>query len=150
PTRSKPNVGRPARAPGATVPGLEIPIPFWIKKAFAAGWNEHLPLTYLTDEHCKKASGSDVLGLPVRASGKEEDLTFSEWHQGWLRLLRLIKDYIPEEATVWTMHFTRIRDTEGIASNWDHWLAYDIEVRRFACHNPLDPAIFHSSIWNEL
>lgn len=141
---------RPTRVLGATLPGLQLPIPSWVRKEFSAGWNDHIPLTYLTDDHCQETAWDDILSPPAPAPKRETDLDFAEWHQAWLRLLCLIADYLPEEHAAWTIHFTRIRDMDNVVSEWDHWLLYDIEVRRCACFNPLDPAIFHSSIWNDL
>src|SRR5882724_11426240 len=45
---------RPARAHGETVAGIEFSIPDMIRRKFAAGWVEHVPLMYLMDSACKR------------------------------------------------------------------------------------------------
>lgn len=141
---------RPVRIPGATVSGIELPIPVWVRREFLTGWLEHVPLTYLTDSYCRKASSDDVFSPPRPSNREELTLTPEEWRQGWSRLLSLIQLYLHDEHDAWITHFERIRDAVDLSTNWDLWIRYDIEVRRRSCHNPLDPAIFHSAIWSDL
>ncbi|KIJ43658.1 hypothetical protein M422DRAFT_67829 [Sphaerobolus stellatus SS14] len=141
-------------------------IPETIRKKFIAGWREHIPLTYLTDQNCARTAvdpeaNHDLLtvsssaGLitttskPLSAEG-EANLSFREWCEAWKRLLRLIQDYSPAEYDIWSRHHNRIRDAEDCTTKWSLWLAYDIEIRRRSCTEPLDPSIFQVNIWNDL
>jgi len=141
---------RPLRIPGATVSGIELPIPPWVRKEFASGWLNHIPLVYLTDAYCCESASDDILSSPRPSNRKEISLTFAEWKQSWSRLLSLIHSYLPQEYEPWKTHLVRVLGAEKVTEEWDIWLVYDIEVRRCACCHPLDPAIFHSAIWNDV
>ncbi|KIJ32497.1 hypothetical protein M422DRAFT_35797 [Sphaerobolus stellatus SS14] len=110
----------------------------------------HIPLVYLTDQYCRESASDDILSPPRPCSRKENSLSIADWTQAWPRFLALVAIHLPQEYDTWKTHFERIRDAKDIALDWELWLAYDIEVRRCSCHHPLDPAIFHSAIWNDL
>jgi hypothetical protein len=72
----------------------------------------------------------------------ELDLSFNEWHQAWRRLLDLIKTILPQELEMWSAHYTYILNKENRAELWPIYLAYDVEIRKKAVHNLIDPSQF--------
>jgi hypothetical protein len=119
-------------------------IPESIRHKLAAGWVEHIPLTFLTDQYCtrtnKSKSQRDAWQLdessgvllavprPLPSEG-ENHLSFAEWHQAWKRLLNLINEFLPEKHASWLNHFQRVTGKDGLSTQWDLWLSYDIEAR---------------------
>ncbi|KAJ6537924.1 hypothetical protein B0H19DRAFT_1079022 [Mycena capillaripes] len=157
---------RPARIPGLTASNAGYLIPEAIRKKFADGWKTHVPLQYLTDTYysftnqsSKELNDSFTMDgsvgtiisvakeLPIDG---ELHLTFDEWFQAWNRLLELIQQYFPEDHDAWKAHFRSLRDRPNRAQNWSLCLEYDSQIRRRALNVPLDPAILHLEIWNEL
>ncbi|KIJ53919.1 hypothetical protein M422DRAFT_42232 [Sphaerobolus stellatus SS14] len=132
----------------------------------ASGWREHIPLTYLTDSYCSRSTldpdiNQELLTVNTTAgivtttskplsSDGEAHLSFCEWSEAWKRLLRLIQDHHLDEHNSWSIHHNRIRDAEDCNTKWSLWLAYDIEIRRRSCSDPLDPAVFQVNIWQDL
>src|SRR5882672_4329247 len=105
------------RSQGVTVTGVELAIPDTIRRKFAAGWVEHIPLTYLMDLACQKATGPKTtqdslafneatgtihaISRPLSSEG-EDSLGFTDWFQAWKRLKNLIAEFLPEEHDTWT------------------------------------------------
>ena len=159
---------RPQRIPGMLAKGTAYFVPDQIRKKFVDGWTTHVPLTYLTDVYCGQKSGTasriihgttlsfDCESGRIIASTEELaiigelNLSFDEWHQAWIRLLSLIREYIPTEYSCWDFHFARIRDSPTRAVYWDVWLNYDMEIRRQATYSGVDPMVFHLSLWRQL
>jgi len=159
---------RPQRIPGRLAQSTAYFVPDQIRKKFADGWTTHVPLTYLTDMHCGQsgAASRTVHGtlsfdresglISIIASTEELaiigelNLSFEEWHQAWIRLLSLIREFIPTEYSCWDFHFARIRDSPTRAVYWDVWLNYDMEIRRQATYSGVDPMVFHLSLWKQL
>src|SRR5882672_12283335 len=153
------------RSQGVTVTGVELAIPDTIRRKFAAGWVEHIPLTYLMDLACQKATGPKTtqdslafneatgtihaISRPLSNEG-EDSLGFTDWFQAWKHLKNLIAEFLPEEHDAWTVHFDRIHLKDSILTQWNLWLTYDIKVRRRSCVSNLDPAEFHYALWNYL
>lgn len=157
---------RPARQVGFRAAGSLHVVPDFIRKIFHKGWKSHIPLPHLTDAACRAAdhSASSALheNLVLDAEGKisatpkalsakgELIMTFDDWHSAWRRLLALIREFIPDELSCWEAHFSRISDADNRSRLWSVWLAYDTKIRKLAVFSPLDPAIFHHDVWNEL
>jgi len=134
---------RLARAHGVTVAGIELSIPDMFRRKFAAGWVEHIPLTYLMDLACKRPaipkftqdtlSFTEATGM-IQAisrllSGKgKNSLKFTNWFQAWKHLIKLIMKFLPEEHPAWIINFDIIHLKDGLSLQWHLWLAYDIEV----------------------
>ena len=141
-------------------------IPDAVRPKMLQGWQEHIPLTCLTDVYCMRTasdpkatqdlltidatSGSITTTSKALPTDGESRLTYTEWNEAWRCLLRLIEMYIPDELMAWTNHYTLIRDAEDCSTNWELWLVYNIEIRRRSCSEPLDPTVFHLTIWNGL
>lgn len=156
---------RPARTLGLLGTSAAYLVPDHIRKKFIDGWNVHVPLTFLTDKGCllknksTDPSTQDLLTIdngrilattkPLSDDG-ELDLTFDEWHQAWRRLLNLIRTYIPEEYTLWELHYSFILNNDNRAELWPLYLAYDSEIRRRSTQLPIDPSQFSIGIWNDL
>jgi hypothetical protein len=158
---------RPARIPGLVSTNAAFLVPDNIRKKFAEGWVSHVPLTFLTDKGCvfkDKAVTSltqEVLTMntvtghieatsqPLTDEG-ELDLTFDEWHQAWRRLLDLIRTFLPHEFLMWEVHYSFILNKENRAELWPVYLAYDVEIRKKAVQQPIDPSQFAIGVWNDL
>lgn len=139
-------------------------IPESIHKKMMRRWQEHIPLTYLTDRYC--SAGTENKGrskdFEVNPSGvlvsteqplsdtNEEKLSFEDWHKAWQRFLSLIQRYIPKIYDPWRIHFERIRDAPDNQSRWQTWLEYDISLRKNSIHEGLDPAMFDRALWYRL
>jgi len=80
----------------------------------------------------------------------ELDMTFDKWHQACQRLLKLIKQYHPEELTLWQTHYTSIMVKETQGENWLLWLSYDTEVRCRSVTVGLDPSQFQKKLFDDL
>jgi hypothetical protein len=163
PSRSK----RPARVPGLVGSNAAFIVPDFVRRKFAEGWINHVPLTYLTDKGCllknkpSAAASHEILTLdPVTgqiqttttpfSDDGELDLTFDEWHQAWRRLLDLIRTYVPDEFLMWEIHYSFIIDNENRAELWPLYLAYDVEIRKRSTQQGIDPSKFSIGIWNDL
>ncbi|KIJ30433.1 hypothetical protein M422DRAFT_53762 [Sphaerobolus stellatus SS14] len=132
----------------------------------ASGWREHIPLTYLTDSYCSCSTldpdiNQELLTVNTTAgivtttskplsSDGEAHLSFREWSEAWKRHLHLIQDHHLDEHNSWSIHHNHIRDAEDCNTKWSLWLAYDIEICRRSCSDPLDPAVFQVNIWQDL
>jgi hypothetical protein len=158
---------RPARVPSFVGTNAAYLVPDHVRKKFAEGWHSHVPLTFLTDKGClakDKHSSShahevltiDELTGAIQTSSKslvddgELDLSFDEWHQAWRRLLDLIRMFIPHEFLLWEIHYSFILNKENRAELWPLYLAYDVEIRKRAIIEPIDPSQFSIGIWNDL
>src|SRR5882672_1248359 len=107
------------RSQGVTVVGVGLAVPDTIRRKFVAGWAEHIPLTYLTDLACQKATGPKAtqdslefneatgtihtISRPLSSKG-EDSLGFTDWFQAWKCLSKLISEFLPEEHNAWTIH----------------------------------------------
>lgn len=129
----------------------------------ARRWQEHIPLTYLTDKFCTPGGDTKLRnkdfevdqrsGLLVPAEQplndtNENKLSFEDWHQAWLRFLELLRRYTPNIYPLWKTHFELIYSAPDHISNWPTWLAYDITIRRQSLNEGIDPSIFHMSVWS--
>ncbi|KAJ7501673.1 hypothetical protein B0H11DRAFT_2224552 [Mycena galericulata] len=134
---------RPRRQPGLTASNSGHLVPDAIRKRFAAGWKQHVPLYHLTDSYSSHDNtetakelddtytldGSRAVIAVSKSLPSEPELglNFAEWFQGWGRL-----------------HY------EHKQEEWALCVAYDTEVRRRSCTTALDPAVLHLTIWNGL
>lgn len=160
---------RPLRTPGLTASSAGYLIPEAIRKKFsgADGWKTHVPLQFLTDKFCSFTNHAsskelnDFFAVDASAGNvvsQEKDLalepelhlSFDEWFQAWGRLLELIKTYVEEEHDMWLIHFERILHRPNRAQHWALCLEYDSQIRRRALVTSIDPAEFHSDVWNDL
>ena len=158
---------RPARVPGLVGTSAAYMVPDKIRKKFAEGWVTHVPLTFLTDKGCLLKDKSTVdLSLELLsinsttgtiqtsstslADEGELDLNFDEWHQAWRRLLNLIRTFVPDEFPLWEVHYSTILNKENRAELWPLYLAYDVEIRKRAVQDGIDPSCFSIAIWNDL
>lgn len=159
--------GRPSRVAGLTASGAGALVPEPIRKKFMDGWKTHVPFQYLTDKYCSFTnraatkelndlfsldnSGGTILSVAKELAFEPElSLTFDEWFQAQDRLLQLILTYLPDEHDLWAAHFDHIIHHPNRALNWSTWLEYDSIIRRRACSEPIDPSLFHLSVWNEI
>jgi hypothetical protein len=87
------------------------------------GWEEHIPLTYLTDRFCNPGSDQWMRNTEFevnRQSGsiipveqplndtEESRLSYEEWSQAWYCFLELLQMYQPHLYEIWKPHFDRI------------------------------------------
>ncbi|KAJ6451220.1 hypothetical protein C8R47DRAFT_1084167 [Mycena vitilis] len=157
---------RPERQCGLTASNAAHLIPDAIRKRFAQGWKQHVPLHFLTDKYCSRdnvettkelddtysldgSRGIIAVSKPLPAE-PELALNFAEWFQGWARLLELIATYVPNELADWRAHYERILKKSNKDDVWDLWVAYDSEIRHRCCTSGIDPSILHLEIWNDL
>ncbi|KAJ7856210.1 hypothetical protein B0H14DRAFT_2507774, partial [Mycena olivaceomarginata] len=158
---------RPARKLGQTASNAGHLIPEPIRRKFIDGWKTHVPLQFLTDKYCAHANQASAKELndflTVDGSSNsivsvakelpidgELSLSFDEWFQAWGRLLELILAHIPEEHSLWILHFESILHRPNRSQNWALCLEYDSQIRRRALTSDIDPAVFHLDIWNDL
>ncbi|KAJ7476385.1 hypothetical protein B0H11DRAFT_1727327, partial [Mycena galericulata] len=160
---------RPTRTLGLTASSSGALIPEAIRKKFSGpdGWKTHVPFQYLTDKYCSftnhvstkelndfftlDSTGGNLISTPKELAFEPElSLTFDEWFQAQGRLLELIETYHPEEHHLWVAHFNNIIYRPNRAQNWSLILEYDSQIRRRACHEGIDPSVFHLSVWNDL
>jgi hypothetical protein len=163
PSRSR----RPTRIPGLVGSNAAFLVPDYVRKEFAKGWINHVPLTYLTDKGCllknkpSVAASQEILTVDSTtgqiqttstsfSDDGELDLTFDEWHQAWRHLLDLIRSFFPDEFLMWEVHYNFILNNENRAELWPLYLAYDVEIRRRSTQNGIDPSQFSIGIWNDL
>ena len=158
---------RPACIPGLVGTNAAFLVPDNIRKKFIEGWTVHVPLTFLTDKGCllkgkalnnttqdvltfDSASGQVMTASKPLSDFGELDLTFDEWHQGWRRLLDLIRDHLPQELLMWEAHYSFILNSENRSEMWPLYVAYDTEIRKRATRLAIDPSKFAIGIWNDL
>ncbi|KAJ7355274.1 hypothetical protein DFH08DRAFT_621579, partial [Mycena albidolilacea] len=157
---------RPERQLGLTATNAAHLVPEAIRKRFAQGWKQHVPLHFLTDSYCSHDNAETAKELDdtytldgsrgviavskTLPSEPELALEFGEWFQAWGRLLELIKTYCPTELHLWHEHYERILNRPNKQDDWALCVAYDTEVRRRCCSSALDPSVFHLAIWNDL
>jgi hypothetical protein len=145
--------GRPARVPGLAPDIQPFVIPETIRKKVMRGWEEHIPLTYLTDRFCNPGSDQRMRNTEFevnRQSGsiipveqplndtEESRLSYEEWSQAWYRFLELLQMYQPHLYEIWKPHFDRICIAPTRSSSWQTWLAYDISLRRQSITKGID------------
>jgi hypothetical protein len=109
-TLSTPTVRcRPEPIIGNTTEGNVHFIPTQIRKIMEAGWNQHIPLTYLTDEYCQNPNRSTALCETITFEDgqlsiqrgqdlhnpDERSLSILQWMQAISRLLGLINNSLP-------------------------------------------------------
>jgi hypothetical protein len=154
--------GRPARIPGLAPEIQPFIVPETIRKKVMRGWEEYIPLTYLTDRFCNPGSDQRMRNtefevnrqtgsiIPVEQplnDTEEGRLSYEEWSQAWYRFLELLQMYQPHLYHIWKPHFDRICAAPNRSSGWQTWLAYDISLRRQSITKGIDPVVFHPGIW---
>ncbi|KAB5590210.1 Reverse transcriptase (RNA-dependent DNA polymerase) domain-containing protein [Ceratobasidium theobromae] len=154
PTRRQPIPGKVAEAVRFQIPQPAIDV-------MKDGWRRHIPLTMLTDRFCASYSHApprDLLQfdrsnrtLVPRASDLsdigEDRLSVPEWIEAWKRLISLIESYQPTLVQPWLRHYHIVFMDTNFSTLFHIWLAYDIQVRRRAIDEDLDPATFQSNIF---
>ncbi|KAB5589206.1 hypothetical protein CTheo_7349 [Ceratobasidium theobromae] len=124
-------------------------------------WRRHIPLTMLTDKFCTDythAPPRDILQfdrsnrtLIPRTSdfsdAGEDCISVPEWIEVWKRLISLIESYQPSLAHSWLKHYHIVFMDTNFSALFHIWLAYDIQVRRHAVDEDLDPATFQPNIF---
>ena len=150
---------RPAHTPGLVGTNAAYLVPEHIRRKFVDGWNTHVPL--LVRDKPSTTVAQDVLTIdnttgqlltsskPL-SDDRELDLSFDEWHQAWRRLLDLIKAYLPDEFSMWEIHYSFILNNHNQAELWPLYLDYDAEIRKRSVQLPIDPSQFYIGIWNDL
>lgn len=155
------------RVPGTTLDSAAYQVPMKVRRIFKNGWNEHVPLTVLTDKYCAKEAEDgegttesllrfqDGVWTSVNKSlpnKGEIQLSFDEWFQAWNRLLQLIKQYFKyPEYLMWHRHYLRILEDDTRSEDWALWKAYDITIRRRAIiDKEFDPSKMQEKIWKQL
>ncbi|PPQ84549.1 hypothetical protein CVT24_006581, partial [Panaeolus cyanescens] len=156
-----------SRVPGTTLSSAAYQAPTKIRRIFKNGWNEHVPLTTLTDKYCAKEAeeGDSATESLLRFENGvwtsvnkslphegEIQLSFDEWFQAWNRLLQLIKEHFKyPEYLMWHRHYLRILEDDTRSEDWTLWKSYDITIRRRAVTNKeFDPSKFQERIWQQL
>lgn len=141
-------------------------MPDAIRKRFAQGWKQHIPLQYLTDSFCSQDNAASAKELDdaytldgsrgiisvskTLPSSPELSLSFADWFQAWGRLAELIETYLPQELPLWLINYNNLLNKPNKLENWTICVAYDSEVCRRACTTGIDPSVFHLAIWNDL
>lgn len=149
-----------------------LPFPTAAVRIMQAGWNEHIPLTALTNAACEHASGrpshfKDVIKLDkgaLRIQGsylddsKEPWLSITEWLEASQRLLQLIRSHFPilsareVIAAAFAVHFVFVQTKASLSTQPGLAMRYDLLIRRkfAAAADKFDPAKPQYAWWDDL
>lgn len=75
-------------------------------------------------------------------------MSYTEWQQGFQRLISLIEKYVGDDHKLWKEHYDCVNQNYTRDEKWGLWLSYDIEVRRQTISNHIDISQFHPSIYD--
>jgi hypothetical protein len=142
----------PSRIPGLVGSNAAFLVPDYVRKEFAKGWINHVPLAYLTDKGCllknkpSVAASQEILTVDsITGQIQTTSTSFSDDGE-----LDLIRPFFPDEFLMWEVHYNFILNNENRAELWPLYLAYDVEIRRRSTQNGIDPSQFSIGIWNDL